>query len=63
MTNVLKQIREERGMPISVLARRAGLCRQTIYNIEGDPNRNVDAKTMEAIAAALGEKVSKIFLL
>lgn len=63
MTNNLKQIREERGMPISELARRSGLCRQTIYNIEGDPSRNVDAKTMESLAAALGVKVSKIFLL
>ena len=63
MTNKLKQIREERGMPISELSRRSGLCRQTIYNIEGNPNRNLDAKTMEAIAAALGVKVSVIFLL
>jgi len=63
VTNKLKQIREERGMPISELSRRSGLCRQTIYNIEGNPNRNLDAKTMEAIAAALGLKVSQIFLL
>ena len=63
MTNNLKQVRKEKDISISELARRSGLCRQTIYNIEGDPNRNVDGKTMESLAAALGVQVSKIFLL
>lgn len=62
MQNDLKKIREAKGMSISELARRSGLSRQTIYNIEGDPDRVIDSKTMEDLAAALGVKVSKIFL-
>lgn len=63
MTNILKEIREKKGVSVSELARKSGLSRQTIYNIEGDPNRVLDSKTMEDIAAALGVKVSKIFLM
>lgn len=62
MQNDLKRIREEKGMSISELARKSGLSRQTIYNIEGDPDRVIDSKTMEDLATALGVKVSKIFL-
>lgn len=62
MQNDLKKIREAKGMSISELARRSGLSRQTIYNIEGDPDRVIDSKTMEDLATALGVKVSKIFL-
>lgn len=62
MTNILKEIREKKGVSISELARKSGLARQTIYNIEGDPNRVVDSKTMEDVANALGVKVSRIFL-
>lgn len=62
MTNKLKEIREKKGISISELARKSGLTRQTIYNIEGDPNRVVDSKTMEDVANALGVKVSKVFL-
>ena len=62
MTNILKEIREKKGVSVSELARKSGLTRQTIYNIEGDPNRVVDSKTMEDVANALGVKVSKIFL-
>ena len=62
MQNVLKQIREQRGMGVAELARKSGLARQTIYNIESDPQRVVDSKTMEALALALRVKVNKIFL-
>ena len=62
MTNILKEIRENKGVSVSELARKSGVTRQTIYNIENDPERVVDSKTMEAVAAGLGVKVSKIFL-
>ena len=62
MQNVLKEIREKKGVSVTDLARKAGLTRQTIYNIEADPERVVDSKTMEALATALGVKVGKIFL-
>lgn len=62
MQNILKEIREKKGMSISELARKSGLTRQTIYNIEADSERVVDSKTMEAISEALGVKVAKIFL-
>jgi len=62
MQNVLQEIREKKGLTVTELARKSGLTRQTIYNIESDPERVVDSKTMEAISNALGVKVSKIFL-
>lgn len=62
MTNKLKEIREEKGIGISELARKAGVARQTIYNIEADPNRTIDSNTMEALAKGLDVKVSRIFL-
>ena len=63
MTNLLKEIREKKGMSVSELARKSGLSRQTIYNIEATSDRVVDSKTMEALAEALDVKVSKIFLM
>ena len=63
MENRLRQIRLEKGMTISELARRAKVTRQTIYNIEGDPNAGVSYRVMARIALAMGVKASDIFLI
>lgn len=63
MKNVLKETREDKGMTISELAKRSGVSRQTIYNIETNPNAAVSSVVMEAVSDALGVKASKIFLI
>lgn len=62
MRNIVRETREKRGMTISELSRQSGVSRQTIYNIETNPNWQVDASKMEAIAKALKCKVPSIFL-
>lgn len=63
MQNRLKQVREDKGVSISELARKSGVSRQTIYNIEMDENASVRSSTMESLAQALEEKPRTIFLL
>ena len=63
MQNRLKQVRQEKGITIAELARNAKVTRQTIYNIEGDPNANVSSRVMAQIALAIGVKASDIFLI
>lgn len=63
MQNKLREIREEKGMTVLELARKSGVTRQTIYNIESDVNASVSSKVMEAVAKALDVKVGKIFLM
>ena len=63
MKNILKEAREEKGMTISELARKAGVTRQTIYNIETNPNAAVSSNVMESVASALDVKASSIFLM
>jgi DNA-binding XRE family transcriptional regulator len=62
MKNILKSVREEKGMTISELARKAGVTRQTIYNIESNQNAVVSSNVMESIAKALDVKAKNIFL-
>ena len=63
MQNRLKAARDEKGITISELARKSGVSRRTIYNIETDENASVRSSTMESLARALDEKPSTIFLL
>lgn len=60
MNNTLKEVRMERGMSVSELARRTGLSRPTIIDIENEKS-NPLATTMYAISQALDKKVSEIF--
>jgi len=60
MNNNVKKIRIERGMSVSELARRTGLSRTAINNIENQES-NPLASTMYAISIALDKKVSEIF--
>lgn len=60
MNNIVKEIRIERGMSVSELARRTGLSRTAIFNIENGIS-NPLATTMYAISLALDKEVSEIF--
>jgi len=60
MNNSLKEIRTERGMSVSELARRTRLSRTAIHNIENGKS-NPLASTMYAISVALCRKPSEIF--
>lgn len=62
MKNILKEVREKKGVTIAELARKADVSRQTIYNIETNENAGVSSTVMEAIAKALDVEAGKIFL-
>jgi putative transcriptional regulator len=61
MANKLKELRQRAGIPMSVLARRSGVSRCTIYLIETGKQQNPQAGTMSRIAKALGLPVEVIF--
>lgn len=60
ISNKLKVIRTERGMSISELARRSGLSRVTIYNLE---KRSItpNLETAMSISRVFNLKVDEIF--
>ena len=60
MNNKVKEARIERGMSVSELARRTGLSRTAINNIE-NKNSNPLASTMYVISIVLEKEVSEIF--
>lgn len=60
MNNNVKKVRLERGMSISELARRAGLSRVAVTNIENGES-NPLATSMYSISLALDKKISEIF--
>lgn len=62
MENKLKQIRQDVGMSISELARRANTSRNTIYNIENGTTKDVSVNLVFAIADALKRNEREIFL-
>ena len=53
----IKALAEERGMPITVLARLAQLDQSRVYNIANNKVENVTMNTLEALAKALGVRV------
>lgn len=61
VTNRLRQIREERGLPVAALARAAGVTRQTIYSIEDGafvPNTAVSLQLARVLAVTVEELFS-----
>jgi len=60
MNNKVKGIRVKRGMSVSELARRTGLSRTAINNIENGKS-NPLATSIYAISVALDKKPSDIF--
>ena len=61
MANNLKKIREAQGLSQSELSKRSGVSRPTIIKIETEDEPNVKAKTLVALADALGCSVTEIF--
>jgi transcriptional regulator with XRE-family HTH domain len=55
----IRQLREERGLSLADLGRRAGLHRATILNIEAGRSRPVP-QTIEALAGALNVSVEEL---
>ncbi len=62
MDNKIKEIRTERGMSVSELARRTGLSRTAIFNIENGKS-NPLATSIQAISVVLDKEPNDIFLL
>jgi DNA-binding XRE family transcriptional regulator len=62
MENKVREIREDIGMNISELARRANTSRNTIYNIEKGITKDVSINLAYAIADALKRNEREIFL-
>lgn len=60
MNNILKKVRTERGMSVSELARRTGLSRATIFNIENGISVPLGT-TMHAISEALDKEMNEVF--
>lgn len=61
MENIVKDIRNKRGMSVSELAKRAKTSRQTIYAIEKNEIENISGALMFRIADALEYDVREIF--
>lgn len=61
MPNRLKAVREKKGISMSELARRSGVCRSTIWKIETGNKQARTTRTLEKIANALGVPIREIF--
>lgn len=59
--NKVKYFREMKQMSQEQLESASGVSRQTISDLENNKKDNVLAKTMVAIADALGESVQDVF--
>jgi len=59
--NKLRDIREQKSMSISELARASNVSRQTIYRLENEEEETANSKTLIALAAALNVSVLDFF--
>ena len=57
----IKEVRKQVGMSQSELARKSGVSRTTIYNLETDDDIETTTGTIARIAKALGVGVEQIF--
>lgn len=57
----IKEAREAKGMSQEELAKRAGISRTIIWNLETNPKAETTTKTLKKIAEALDTTVSAIF--
>lgn len=57
----IKQLRRERGMSQTELARRAGVSRQTIILLESGVAKNTTTRTIAGIADALDTTADALF--
>lgn len=54
----IRRIRKEKGISQDELARKSGISRQTISNLENNPDAITTTDTIQKIAVALDVKVS-----
>ena len=59
--NKLRDIREQKAMSISELARASNVSRQTIYRLENEEEETANSKTLKALATALNVSVLDFF--
>lgn len=57
----IKERRELLRMSQEDLSKKSGVSRQTISNLENNPEKGVSTKTLEKIAAALETTVATLF--
>lgn len=57
----IRQIREREHMSRAELADKAGITRQTVYNLEVGATKNASIRTLASIAKALGVSIDAIF--
>lgn len=62
MGNRVREYRIKRGLSQEELARRAGVSRYTIINIENEHEFQTKVATLERIASALGVSIKTLFL-
>lgn len=58
----IKEIRKQRNISQAELAKQSGVPRATICGMETGRTENVTAKTLDALANALGVPVPDLFL-
>ncbi len=56
----IRELREQRGLTQDALARMSGITRATLWGLETDDTKVTTTATLQAIAQALGVKVSDI---
>lgn len=61
MKNILKKIREEEKMTQEELAKKSGVSRTTISELETQKTERITNITLENLAKALNRKVVEIF--
>lgn len=62
MRFIIKEVREKKNMSQEDLAKKSGVSRAIISNLETGRADTTTTSTLEKIATALEEPVSKIFL-
>ena len=60
--NRLKEIREQKKISMSKLAKLSGITRQTIARLENEEEDSANSKTLKALADALGVNMSEFFM-
>lgn len=59
---LIKEIREQKGMTQEELAKKTGISRNYITELENNKKENPSLKTMHKIAIALNKKITDIYV-
>lgn len=60
MIERVRELRKAAGLSQGDLAKRAGLTRKTIWNVEADPSHAANVRTLTKLAEALGVDLSDL---